>query len=124
MTSRAADTRRVYRIEESWAKEEWPMAKLRALANRIWQKEAPANWKKFPPRIVAGRGMMYNGRLLSYCLGRSYIELTRTQRDPKVLIHELTHALVNGWTCGHNKTFQAKMVELLLKYKIRCERKP
>jgi hypothetical protein len=115
--SKATDTRHVYRIEDTWQHEEWPIDKLRELAHRVWRREAHKSWRV--PKIVAGRGTKYGGRLLSYCIGRSYIELSRQQRDPKVLLHELAHALVGGTVCGHNVTFQRKLIYLLRKYRIR-----
>lgn len=115
------NTRKVYAIESKWQREEWSIKKLRNLSVKIWNNEAPQIWKKFPPKVVAGKGIKYNGKYLSYCLGRSYIELSRNQRDPKVLVHEITHALVGGMVCGHNQTFWNKMVYLLTKYKIRTD---
>ena len=119
----AVMTRRVYREEDLWKTEEWSMPKLKGLATYIWEREAPASWRRFPPKVVAGRGKLYNGRLLSFCCGRSYIELCRNQRDPKVLVHELAHALVGGYTCKHNPTFVAKRDFLLRKYRIKVERR-
>ena len=121
--SEASDTTRCYRIEETWLHEEWDMDALRILGNRIWRLEAPLPWRWYPPTIVARDGMVYGGRRSSFTVGRSIIVLARNQRDPKVLVHELTHALRCGdWR--HNKRFEAHFCRLLRKYKIKVEIKP
>ena len=115
-----SQTRRIYRIERTWVYEEWPMRKLRRLAKKIWEGEG-VKWKM--PRIVAGRGMRYNGRCTSYCQERDLIVIARHHRDPKVLIHEIAHAIVGVWH-NHDAVFEKKMVELLTKYRIKIHIKP
>lgn len=88
-----------------------PMDELRAIAWKIWKKEAPKG-RKFP-NIAAARGVVYCGALCSYCMGYTTIKLARHHRNPLVLIHELTHALGPTY---HGKYFVRRYFPLLKKY--------
>ncbi len=107
-------TRRVYKAEARWKAEEWYMGGLQALADFAWFQERP---KQAPPRVVAARGARYGGRgLLSYYDPDTHtIYLSRHQRDPKVLLHELVHALGN---MKHDDAFWSKLLDLLRRHRI------
>lgn len=113
---RARDTRWLYRVESTalaWNREanrDTPMARLRALARRVWRAEAPG---RPLPRIRAGRGVSSGGALSSYCEGYSEIVLARHHRTPLVLLHELTHAL---GPATHGARFVRRYFGLLWRY--------
>jgi hypothetical protein len=86
------------------------MASVHALARSIWKLSAPDG--KPLPKIVAGRGDRYNGRLYSYYDGEKIV-LARNERKKFVLIHELVHALGFGY---HNSRFVEKYFELLVRF--------
>ena len=111
MTSHSVNTKRVYRFDAVLARGELvlPIAELRCLGQRIWKWHSP--YKAKCPQIVAGSGMRFHdGSRISFCEGRSRIELTRHDRNKIILIHEMAHALT-GWR--HGIAFQNKYAELL-----------
>lgn len=108
---KARDTRYVY----AWEMQTFRGAsrvsihRLRRLAQRVWSEcrvRAPL------PRIVAGRGTPYHGRLYSYCDG-TQIVLARNERQVFVLLHELTHAM--GYD-DHDASFLRQYQRLLRRY--------
>lgn len=113
---KAADTRRVYAFEHNLILEagivnsDTPIANLRELAQRIW-KDYGMDFAC--PEIVAGRGLRHGEDWFSFCLGRSRIVLSRSQRNCVTLIHELVHAM--GFST-HGAGFQNRYAELLLRY--------
>jgi len=118
--SQASETRKLYAFERMYIdpidheqRGEWPMWRLRDLAQHIWSYEAPDNW--YPPEIKAGRGVKMGDKYVSYCLGRSEIVLARDQRFPSILVHEVAHALRNG-DVNHNKWYTRRYFTLLVKY--------
>ena len=115
---RAAETRWLYRIEREflhttndYANRTMSMRRLNRLAKRVWDAEAPLG-RRFPT-IEAGKGVLYNGDWLSYCMGYTEIVLSRGQRTVLVLLHELTHALGPG---VHGPRFVKLYFYLLRKY--------
>ncbi len=87
-------TRNLYRFEEVYFKN---TTFSQSLSMNILRKQAFRVWKMFGenkkfPKIIAGRGVFYNGRYLSYSLENN-ICLARNQRNIITLVHELTHAL-------------------------------
>ena len=117
-TRRAAETRWLYRIEREflhttndYANRTISMKRLNRLAKRVWAAEAPEG-RRFPT-ITAGKGVMYGGAWLSYCLGYTEIVLARGQRNILVMLHELTHAL---GPCVHGPKFVKLYFYLLRKY--------
>ena len=117
-TRRAAETRWLYRIEREFlhttnefANRKRRMDYLNRLAKRIWNAEAPPG-RRFPT-IEAGKGVLYNGDWLSYCMGYTEIVLARGQRTVLVLLHELTHALGPG---VHGPKFVKLYFYLLRRY--------
>lgn len=108
---RAVDTRRLYRFEDTthfgrWLEQPRRMPCLRRWALRLWALYGRAH----ALRVAAGRGTPYGGKLFSYCMGTSYIQLARHERTLKVLAHELVHALGYPY---HNRAFVLKMQEVL-----------
>lgn len=87
-----SQTRRLYRLEEEFFRGEplFPMSTLRKVAKRIWKKSGRS--VSSMPKISAGRGDPYNGRLYSYFDGEKIV-LARNERKKFVLAHELAHAL-------------------------------
>ena len=110
---RAAVTRRMYAWEGKWVPKEptAPMVELQRLAARIWRENTRRRDRC--PAVVAGRGLMQAGRLVSYCLGRCRIVLARNQRTRHVLIHEMAHALGPE---THGSRFQNRYADLLIRY--------
>ena len=89
------------------------MAPLRRLAARVWRAEGIAAPL---PRIVAGRGVERSGAALaSYCQG-DYIVLSRHQRCPTILLHELAHAIAQDPPPYHGLEFIKLYCRLLVKY--------
>lgn len=107
----AIHTRRLYSLEKLFPREkDVPMSELREFGLTIWFTEGGG----IAPKIVAGRGAKYNGRLLSYCEQEPFqaptIVLSRNQRKVTVLIHEITHGL-GYWT--HDEKFVKRYFEIL-----------
>lgn len=84
----AVKTRNLYRFEDIYFKST-PVTKLRSMAElRSMAKRLMKN----PPKIIASKGIKYNGRYLSYQL-EDEIHLVRNQREYLTLVHELVHAM-------------------------------
>lgn len=113
LVNRGRDTRQVYAFE--WELEtgtpEAGIASLRRLARRIWRDNTLRRDRC--PDVIAGRGMPFHGRLVSYCLGRSRIVLARNQRKRVTLVHEMVHALGAE---THGKRFQNRYADLIARY--------
>ncbi len=110
------ETRELYNFEDTVLIHDIDLNKQRSY--RFLIKEATKIWKqsgtkKKLPNIVFGKGTMFNGRPLSYCIGFSYIELCPGQRDILTLLHELVHAM---GPVNHGKTFRKRYFDLLYKY--------
>lgn len=108
---KALDTRHVYSWEAtafSGAKQ-LRMDTLRRLTRRIWKDAGRTDPL---PKVIAGRGTLYHGRLYSY-YEDGLIVLARNQRQSFVLIHELVHAL--GYD-DHDAPFQRRYRDLLRRY--------
>lgn len=110
---RMVDTRKVYRFEQEIERgaRRLPMRDLRALARRIWRENTGRRDRC--PAVVAGRGLQFHGRLVSYCLGRSRVVLARNQRTRITLIHEVVHALGPE---THGDRFQRRYADLIARY--------
>lgn len=118
--SKSVDTRRMYYFEDKQlplyvprAAERCSIKVLRRLAQRIWRENS--NYKHKCPAVVAVRGWLYQGVLSSYCEGRSKIGLIRQHRTRAVVIHEMTHALLNNMG-EHGKAFQNRCFDLYMRY--------
>lgn len=116
MSRAGTDTRRLYRFEDcdeyfAYLDDEQPMYVLRRLAWRIWE-ECPTGRRWGPPTVVAGRGVSYGSRRLSFTAGNR-IELVPRQRTRRVLLHEMVHVL---GPCGHGTRFVRRYVQLLARY--------
>jgi len=113
---RAAETKKLYLFEELWvpAGPDLPIARLRTLARRIWLDAGRS--EATLPSITAGEGVRQGSRLLSYCWGprsAQAIVLARSQRNPRTLIHEMTHALGPS---THGRAFKRLYEDLLGRY--------
>lgn len=108
---KARDTRRVYTWEATTFRgsREMSMPTLRRLARRVW---SDLGVRRPLPKIVAGRGTPYHGRLYSY-YDDTQIVLARNERRAFVLLHELTHALGHD---DHDVRFYVQYVALLHRY--------
>lgn len=121
--ARGVETRRLYAFESSsknyssFANKQRPLSFLCALAADVWQKHGRSRQRV--PDVAFGEGTPHGSQKVSFCEGRNYIELAETQRDVKVLLHELTHAL--GYGNPHGKGFVRKYFDLLEEYG-RCDR--
>jgi hypothetical protein len=106
----SVQTRRIYAMEKELERQQvgLPIWYLRSVGERLW----PANKKKV--KIVAGRGMQYNGRLLSYYDG-DQIVLARNGRKVSVLLHEIAHVDA-GIAAGHGAKFVASYFDLLVTF--------
>lgn len=116
MSKVAVDTRKLYYFEDHILSAFPHMNKQHSL--KFLQDQAVLIWKatgsKYKiPNIRFGPGVMYGGRPLSYCEGRSNIELCPGQRDLLTLIHELTHA---AGPVNHGKNFVDLHFNLLKKF--------
>jgi hypothetical protein len=113
------NTRKLYAAEATWKAEEWSIVALRVLAQAAWDDFAPLKIRhRCCPEIRTHRGLRYGGRgLLSFYDPDTHtIRLSRHQRDPKVLLHEMAHA------CGpmsHNRTFWNLMWDMFRRYGVR-----
>lgn len=121
--ARGVETRRLYAFESSsknyssFANRQRSLPFLRTLAGAVWRKHGRT--RQATPSIAFGEGTPHGNQKVSFCEGRNYIELAETQRDVKVLLHELTHAL--GYGNPHGKGFVRKYFDLLEEYG-RCDR--
>ena len=112
----ALDTKRVYAFEEhylcsSFLTKRRSLKTLLRVGKRIWKEECP---DKPMPTIHFGRGVLQNGRWLSYCSGdNKSIVLSEPERNILTLIHELVHAM--GYSL-HNNAFLHKEIHLMQKY--------
>jgi hypothetical protein len=112
----ATETRRLYAMEVCIEEVEPVIRNINSFmsfAKYVWRHEAPKNWPC--PEIKLGQGTFYCGRYLSYCVGRSFIEIARPDAKISVLLHELTHALQNG-SPSHGRKFCDRYFDLLVKY--------
>lgn len=94
MTTESVNTRRLYYFEYAYFRghklnKDLPINELRKQAKQLWKQIT----KKPIPKIVAGQGVYFNGRYMSYSQKDVGIVLTRSQRNIITLIHELTHQL-------------------------------
>lgn len=95
---RARETRALYSFEATiklspTIEQDRPIAELRALARRVWVAEGRSLVSC--PTLIAHEGdRYYNGRFCSWS-SRPWntIGLSRNQRNVKILLHELAHAL-------------------------------
>lgn len=103
----AVYTRRVYAMEKELEREQvsLPMYALRDIGQFYARDEV---------KIVAGRGVKYNGRLLSYYDGEKIV-LARNGRKASVVLHEVAHSLA-GFVAGHGPKFMRIYVDLLTRY--------
>jgi len=118
LTRLAVETRRLYHFEDialpvlsPHTTARAPMKQLRRLAFLVWQEHGRKGERC--PEVMAGEGLRYGGRALSYCAGRTLIVLAPGQRTVSVLLHELTHALGHG---THGKGFTRRFLELMEQY--------
>lgn len=108
---KARDTRRVY----AWEMQTFRGAprvsihRLRQMARSVWRTYRISHPL---PKIVAGRGTPYHGRLYSYYDGERIV-LARNERQVFVLLHELTHAM--GYD-DHDARFMRRYLSLLRRY--------
>lgn len=118
--SASADTRRLYRFEELFlhtkqcpGNEDAPIGALRALAMRVWGDYNGSAHEC--PAVIAGEGVRDGDVLYSFyeIPPVHKIVLTRSQRRPTVLLHEMAHAL-GKWL--HDAKFCELYFELLHKY--------
>ena len=124
-TRRDAQRSKVYRWERL-AIDKWPvgvtqppaltLAECQALVNRIWRNHSP----RFPEgRVWAGK-IMYNAPKVRHSRGTwawgglNWIKLPPWARDPRVVCHEVGHALVYG--DRHGPTYVRVYIELLARY--------
>lgn len=121
MSKARVDTRRLYRFEHLFlhthrcpGNKDTSIEELRKLASRVWRQYKKKRSRECPS-IWAGKGVFYSGVYCSYYEVDPVhkIVLTRSQRKPTVLLHEMAHALGRGL---HDAAFCALYFELLHKY--------
>lgn len=84
---------------------------MRLFAAKVWRAHSVRG--QVMPRIVCGRGVLYNGSLYSYYQEDDGIVLARNQRTIPILLHELVHAL--GYD-DHDRMFVDAYFRLLREY--------
>lgn len=121
MSKARTDTRRLYRFEHLFlckpnnpGNKDTPIEELRKLAAMVWRDYNKKQSRECPV-LIAGAGLQYGDTLYSFyeVMPVHRIVLSRPQRTPTVLLHELTHALGRGL---HNASFCKLYFELLHKY--------
>lgn len=115
-TSARWNTRRLYKFESEFFRGNFlnrprSIVVLRLLAAKIWRAHSIRG--QVMPRIVCGRGVLYNGSLYSYYQEDDKIVLARNQRTIPILLHELVHAL--GYD-DHDRMFVDAYFRLLREY--------
>lgn len=116
---RMLQTRRLYAFENGVLRKEVPwgwqvqhdyVANLQIYTDTLWAAE---KLRGSPPRVAFGPGTPHCGKRVSFCQGRTYIELVKGDRDYLILLHELVHA---SGPVNHGRMFVRRYLAWLAKY--------